>query len=319
VVFTSIKNLVIVVHNEYYDPADFVDIGNRVAKRAPDIRPYVVGATATDSDIPAAVWQWPALTVAFGRSAAFRPRRGAIMCNRQIGKLEQADILRDAGIAVPHCKLFQIGMELDPALWGDFVLLKPESLEHTSHSADIQLFRRARLAAMKPVDFPANHFALCAPMIVQRFIDTGPNPGKFRALVFCGEVLYLQSAIIAQERPSLNSSNEALEAALVGTSGSVPCHYHHEDRPEIVQLAKRVATAFPGIPLMGVDIIRDVNDGKLYVLEINAGGNVWHFSSPMWAERRKMYPEAARGMHEQYGAFDVAAKALISATRRLAV
>ena len=317
--FTSLKNLLLVIHNENYDRADFIDIGNRVAARAPDLGVYVVDNTAKNDDVPPSVWQWPTLTVALCHDAEFTPRRGAVMSSRPIEKLEQVDVLQKAGIAVPHCQLFRAGMELDPSVWGEFVLLKPEPLEHTSHSEAIQLFRRARLAAMRENDFPACHFVYAVPMIAQRFIDTGVNPCKYRALTMCGEVLYVQAAVLAQARPSLESPDEVLEQALVATSGSVPCDYRHGDHPEIVALAKRVARAFPGIPLMGVDVVRDVNDGKLYVLEINAGGNVWHFSSPMWAERRQRLPEIARDMREQYGAFDVAAKALTGATRRLAV
>jgi D-alanine-D-alanine ligase-like ATP-grasp enzyme len=87
---------------------------------------------------------------------------------------------------------------------------------------------------------------------------------------------------------------------------------------DVLAFAKRIAGVFGGIPLLGIDIVREHGSGKLYALEVNAGGNVWHFSSPYWAERRARYPHVARAMHEQFGAFDVAAKALISATRRLA-
>ena len=44
-------------------------------------------------------------------------------------------------------------------------------------------------------------------------------------------------------------------------------------------MAERAHAAFPDIPLLGFDIIREVPSGKLYVLEANAIGYVWNFHS----------------------------------------
>ena len=47
--------------------------------------------------------------------------------------------------------------------------------------------------------------------------------------------------------------------------------------------------AFPDIPLLGFDIVREVPSGKLYVLEANAVGYVWQFSSPMGLDMQRDY------------------------------
>jgi hypothetical protein len=52
-----------------------------------------------------------------------------------------------------------------------------------------------------------------------------------------------------------------------------PCH----DK-EVIQLGESAHTAFPEIPLLGFDIVREVPSGKLYVLEANAIGYVWDFN-----------------------------------------
>ena len=36
--------------------------------------------------------------------------------------------------------------------------------------------------------------------------------------------------------------------------------------------------AFPEIPLLGFDVVREVSSGKLYVLEANAIGYIWSFT-----------------------------------------
>jgi hypothetical protein len=48
---------------------------------------------------------------------------------------------------------------------------------------------------------------------------------------------------------------------------------------DVIRLAERAHAAFPDIPLLGFDIIREVPSGKLYVLEANAIGYVWNFHS----------------------------------------
>lgn len=317
--FTSVKNLVILLSRESrrYDPADFIDIGNRVAARATDIRVHLVEDEKSSSFFPDEVWKSPTLTVAFNPKSVFIPPRGRIIFNRQIEKLEQARILRLAGVPIPHCEMFRPGMALDPTTWGDIVLLKPAPLHMTSHGDSIQIFHRAKLAAMGSGDFPAGHIVRKTPMIIQRFIDTGPYPCKYRALTLCSEVLYAQFRILAEPRPELTSSDEVLLSAQVATSGG-SCQYFHEDYPDVVAFAKSAANAFPNIPLLGVDIVRDANTNELQVLEVNAGGNTWHFSSAMWAERRKLHPEVVEGTTKQYSAFDTAANSLINATRRWA-
>lgn len=315
----SAKNLIILISNigNRYDPADFVDIGNRAAAYANDVRVYVISDEMPSNALPKGIWEFPTLTVAFNKKSTFIPPRGRIIYNHKIEKLEQARILRLAGVPIPHCEIFRPGMTLDAEIWGDIVLLKPASLDATSHGDNIQIFHRSNLAAMETGDFPPDHFVRRSQMIVQRFIDTGKFPCKYRVLTLCGEVLYAQFRKLVEPRPDLVSSDEVMQSAQVATSGG-SCQYSHDDYPDVVEFAKRVAGAFPNVPLLGVDIVRDVMSNDLYVLEVNAGGNTWHFSSKLWAERRKQYPKVAEEAKTQYNAFDTAAKSLVGATRRWA-
>lgn len=314
------KNLVIVVqpNTQFYDPCDFIDIADRIMIKAPDIRTYLVSATAKFSEIDEEIARAPTLIVSFNQKPVSRPLRGRVVYNKPIDKLEQADILERAGVSVPHGAIFKPGMTFDPALWGDFVLLKPALLELTSRGDNVHLYRSQRLAAMKMADFPEEHAIHRMPMIVQRFIDTGRFPCKYRALTLFGEVLYVQRVALVSPRPDLASADEIIESALIATSGAEREH-RHKHWPDVAAIAKITAAALSDVPLLGVDIVREVNTNKLYVLESNAGGNVWHFSSQHWAERRTLYPDIVRRMREQYSAFDTAARALISATRRLAL
>jgi hypothetical protein len=54
------------------------------------------------------------------------------------------------------------------------------------------------------------------------------------------------------------------------------------------------------------------------VLEVNAGGNTWHFSSPASAYWREKHPEHLEAMKRQFDAFKAAARALVRLTRTYA-
>ena len=98
--------------------------------------------------------------------------------------------------------------------------------------------------------------------------------------------------------------------------------YHFSDDADVLDLARRAYAAMPYIPLQGVDIVRHAASGRLFVLEINAGGNTWHFSSLYMEQRRKSRPREEQSPQitreeriAQFGAWDVAARVLIKKTQ----
>jgi hypothetical protein len=58
---------------------------------------------------------------------------------------------------------------------------------------------------------------------------------------------------------------------------------------EVNTFALDVAKTFLDCPLFGIDVIRDNETHKLYVLEASIGGNTWHFSSEI-AKRDGLTP-----------------------------
>ena len=82
--------------------------------------------------------------------------------------------------------------------------------------------------------------------------------------------------------------------------------------PEIISLGQRAHQAFPECPVIGVDIIRETQSGRFYVLEVNPHGAVWHFSSPF---AKNVDPEYVRERYAQFNGLDVAADLLIQKTR----
>jgi hypothetical protein len=75
---------------------------------------------------------------------------------------------------------------------------------------------------------------------------------------------------------------------------------------------ERAHEAFPECPVIGVDIVRDSQSGRLYVLEVNPHGAVWHLSSTLG---KKMDPGHVRDLYAQFNALDRAADLLIEKAR----
>ncbi len=310
------RNLILIHRGPEYEN-DFEEIANKVFALDKDITTYIAPA-GSDDQLPNEAWSRPTLVVALLPVFDLKIMRGTILRNRPISKILQAKALQEADIPTPPVLPLQFGMRLDPILFGEFVMIKPMSLGLTSSGKGIQVFRRKRIELLKFSDFPADHLIRKdrEGYLVQKFINTGSHASTYRISTFLGRVMY------AMKYRSLDVSPDLSEADSVIENGNFTQKGNRENlldsSPEPIALAKRVAGAFSDIPLLAIDIIIEENSNRIYVIEINAGGNSWHFSSKMWAERRAKNPELIRQMKLQYSAFDSAAKVLVEKTRQLA-
>jgi hypothetical protein len=245
--------------------------------------------------------------------------------------LDQYETFRRAGIPTPPTLPFRFGMMLDPLLFGEFVLIKPMDLNQTSKGVGVQLFRRQRLERIQPSYFPPNHFIHKARKgyLVQRFIDTGPHPSSYRVQTFFGRVIYSWQTILAAQRCPLDAPDSEIERTRVVSQGGEK-ERKFATEPDVLRLAEELHAQFPHIPTLGTDILREESTQRLYVLECNPGGDTWHFSSDRGEVVRlgignakvngtaRANQIARRTLIEQYGAFDIVAKALVDKTRSLA-
>ena len=322
------RNLIIIHRGPEYEQ-DFKEIARKVFALDKQITIYTLAATSM-SQFPASVWLWPTLVVSFISKYNLQIRRGAILRNLPIEKLVQYKTFMDAGIPTPPTESFKIGMMLDPLLFGEFVLIKPMDLLLTSKGIGVQLFRRRRLEQMKPQDFPDDHpIHRNQGYLVQRFVDTGPNPSFHRIQTFFGKVVYSWHSTLQTARCALDAPDEEIERAVVASQGGSKGRALVKE-PDIPALAEKVGSSFPSIPLLAIDVLREEGTGKLFVLECNPGGNTWHFSSKIGEKLRLGFGNAdvngtananqiARRMFmQQYGAFDIVARTLLEKTHRLA-
>lgn len=305
---------------------DFFEIKQLVEAKAPDIRVVVLSNTPQSVATLRTLPPLPILIVSPYQLKGFAPDRGEVHAGRLITKDAQQALLEKANIPVPPSVVLTPGLRLDPAVFGDLVIVKPLATNKTSHGNWIQLRRTAEVTYEPPEAFPAGHPAHLAPMLAQRFVDTGPNAISHRVLTLYGEPLYALHVASQLAMPDLAGSDEDLRRTSPASNGDPRTVRFFEDKA-IFDLARRVHEVAPDVPLKGVDVLRDVRDGSLWVIEFNPGGNTWGFSTRSGARTRRRiqtevpedHPDAeAAGRRSYIGHLDGfrrAADALIAQTR----
>lgn len=313
--FPTRRNLLLIAQPAYLATQDLFLIRDLIHKSAPDVNTFIVGSQDNPSLMDPSIWRHPSITVSFAAPGQFVAPRGPLLANRPIHKVDQFKALSAAGISTPLTKRFIFGEALNEAIWGPLVILKPADFSMTSSGTDLYLFRTSRISEIRPVDVKSRHQKISNDMILQQFINTGDYFSVYRSLTLFGEVLYQNLAVAPEPHPPLDSSDEIIESILPepDRSKTIPLINFESD---VMNFAKCVATAFPDVPLLGCDILREKASGKLYALEVNAGGNVWHFSSPRTQKWRRV--DRVMEYVKAFDSFNVAAQVLIRVTRQLA-
>jgi glutathione synthase/RimK-type ligase-like ATP-grasp enzyme len=242
------------------------------------------------------------------RLSEFSPRGGAVYCGQILGKDEQLRRLASIGILTPKTEVLSSPSSFDPDEWGEYVIVKPCNF---NSGRGVKLVRTVDLAARyEELTAIAND-----QFIVEPYIDHAEDgyPAEYRVLSLFGRALYCARNQWGDKRPPLAEIADdplgVIASNTITMGGRVRSICHD---PEIVSLGERAHEAFPECPLIGVDIIRESQSGRLYVLEVNPHGSVWHFSSTL---SKKMEPEHVRDLYAQFNALDLAADLLIQKTR----
>jgi glutathione synthase/RimK-type ligase-like ATP-grasp enzyme len=169
---------------------------------------------------------------------------------------------------------------------------------------------------LKLSDFPAEHLIQKDTYYVQQFLKTGKSATFYRALVYLGDILLSYKVEQNNHYPDYKVGLDILLKTSVASNLQGSRKINLVDDDDVRALAIKVALAFPDLPLLGVDIIPDAVTGKLYVLEINAGGNTWAFTAKPSQDLRSIL--GLKNMILQYNAWDRAAEALVRKTHELA-
>jgi len=308
------RHLVLVHTPGFQDVRDLDCIAREVHEQAPDIETFIAA-----NDIPSSVTRRraarrPTLVFSPGNLLEFRPERGKVYAGSPIPKLEQIARFRAAGLPVPATAEVTPDLVLPAAEFGSHVVVKPGH-SYASHGRDMTLMRRETVRFRPPNDYPDDHPGRYAPMFVQRFIDTGPLVNHHRVLTLFGTPLLAFKTAATAPRAPLDSPDDVLAAVYVKArrkDGPIAREFTHD--ADILELARRAYSALPEIPLQGLDIVRDVVTGELFLLEANPGGNTWIFSKGDMTTRLTK-ALGVEHLSQQFDAFATAAKVLIERTR----
>lgn len=305
---THARNLVILHTPGNEEVSDWVAVRDLIAARAPDIDARIAGNHLRNPSIEE--WQASRPSLVFSACPPWRyiARAGKVYAGKPLSKLEENERLVEAGIPTPTTTRLRRGLVLDPDQWGQYLVFKPAS---GSFGRDVQVVAREEYEPL------INDFldTRDGTFIVQPFIEHTDHRGRpttHRVLTLFGKALYAIRSSWAEARAPLPDviRNDGKVAA---NDATTPRERELLDDEEIIALGELAAGAVPEIPVLGVDIIRETGTGRLYVLELNSAGTVWHFSSGTARERY-----AASFRKKLYGQFDAlnrVAELLVEKTR----
>lgn len=303
------KNLVLVYVPDQLNPADFREIGAVVRQRRPDIDTIVMNAERPDPHAVKKAARWPSLIVSQSNLLNFRPARGKVYAGKSVNKAMQSKRLRDHGVSTPHARTFIGNESYTEDEFGPFVMVKVTRLGMASGGRGIKLVPTRNIEKYK-YEIRLLEERTRAPVLIQSFIDTGPNPSTYRVLTLFGESLYIKKRTLTEafQLPVLQAdfvTDEGMITNRVRGKGVAETELVRED--DISALARQAAAAFPECPIIGVDILREAKTGKPYVIEMNIG-NTWHFSSQTPGRFR------GKALVDFFNSWDVAADVLVERT-----
>lgn len=307
-------NLVLATRGGSAFADDLETIARHVEEIDPEINAVVLRRGVGRRLIRSYLWAMPTLSVALQRTGGRSLLPGRLLKPTTLLKAGEYQRLEAAGFPVPKWTVVTPETVLDPQEWGPYVVEKPN---FGGLGAYIRIRRTTRLRYKPSEAFASEHFGRKGAMLAQEFIFTGEWPQSFRVMTLFGQaVLCMHQRTMGRGKPlsgrwgfgqdsgtSIVSNTKDMEVTLVKDS-------------EVVSLCENAhRAAFPDIPLLGFDVIRDADSGRLYILECHSHGPNWAFSSD---RGRGVQDKNGLDFVSQYDAFRKSAGILAAATRRLA-
>jgi hypothetical protein len=141
-------------------------------------------------------------------------------------------------------------------------------------------------------------------------------PVSYRVNTLFGRVMYSMVITGNTARPPLRGPSDFEAGGPGGRSVSIVSNARDSSAAfcgdaQIIRLGERAARAFPDLPMLGVDILKDAGSGALRVTEVNALGHNWNFTAE--------FVEAFRlDIEQQFDGLRKAAYVLAEETQRQA-
>jgi hypothetical protein len=257
----------LIVLNEQFEADSF----ERVARHVRELDSSIDTAVVRDNpSVDRSLANRPTLIVSPTLIRHRPPISGRIFCGFPLSKSEEYAALEKIGIPVPKWVLLTKDRTPDLSEFDDYIVRKPD---YGGLGAAVTVVRKSRVHWKL---ITTNAAGPSPATILQKFIYTGRLSVSYRVNTLFGRVLYSVRHEASADRPELMRLKGYCPSIVASRRGSRVALNFEED---IIRLAESAHAAFPEIPLLGFDIVREVPSGNLFVLEANAIGWVWYFTS----------------------------------------
>jgi hypothetical protein len=300
----------------FYNPkdmtvADITAIGERLD---PGIRFRAYSTAHSHLLTPLKLLTRPSVTIELSHPWRFHPLNAKRLRQLRKGKIYTNRVTREAGLPVPKFEVITRETVLDPAVWGPYVVVKPDL---GGRGAYVLIHRTGRVRYKEPSTLSRDHPGRKGAMMAEQFIYTGPWPVSHRVLTLFGEPMLSIRYEAPHDMPPLPSSADFKSSgggrSIVATRHGCAISLYRDE--EMLEIARRVHAVFPEVPLLGQDLVRDATTGKIYVLEINPNGQTWMFTN---RTGREMQAQFQLDFYQQFDALNTTARVFSEVARRYA-
>jgi len=296
----------LVIHAYRSSGLEFERRGQLIEEFAPDVRVFVL----RDRRVPVRalrIARRPTMLFSVTPLRRLRLWRGKVCQGQGLSKAEELAALDGVGAPVPGWFLLDSDRDVAAAAraLGKYVVLKPNV---SNRGALVRVTRAGRVRWKPKYD---EHGGL----VVQEFVYTGRWPVSYRVTTLFGEVLFCARCEANHSRSPLEGRWEWQGEGKSVVASSRDSTVTLDSDEAILQVARSAARAFPDIGLLGIDIVRDAETGQVAVLEVNAAGLTWAFTSPVG---RAIQRDNNIDFESQFNGLRLAARVLAEETRRRA-
>ena len=308
-------NLVLVPNSISNSFADFKKIAAEIRALAPEISTYVIKDKKRYLLHNSHLILRPTMVFSPTKLYNFFSCRGSLFQGQPLPKSQELRHLQENGIPVPAWKLLTPEHTPDLSDFGPYVVFKPD---HAAKGADVKIMRKGRVRWREPKTQYAQYKQVeqnNKNWIIQEFIYTGQWPVSYRVETLFGNALWAWRNEANNARRPLTDKYKFEQGGISIVSAGHGSRFELHNDPEIISLAERAHQAFPKIPLLGIDILKEVPSGNLYVIEVNAIGYTWTASSK---PGRNMQAENQIDLASQFSCIQTAARILSEKTKQYA-
>jgi hypothetical protein len=267
-------NLVLMHMPDFQHIGDFLTVRNMMIGMAPEIRTFIAsvidGTVQLPNDALETINSLP--TLIFSPVPLDLPDqfRGTRLIAQSKTKMEEYELLARENLPFPKSKYISTLADLDDLDLGERFVIKPND---GGQGKDVILVTAEACKDIVRSKFGENNLDL----IAQKAINTGPKPTSYRVFSVLGEVIYC----VKYENPTADVEQSIAEANFAPFAANSTHDRFMElvNDQEIIELGERIHRPFPMMPVLGQDIVRDIDTQALYVMELNSGGWTWHLSS----------------------------------------